>query len=118
MQNDGGRKHSPGLSWDEILQRYGAKDEGMNPRARDEAVPERASDTERVSDFLRSFAESDRATTDMVAEVKSAVENGDFGVYAKLTNARLQANARNVIALKGVTKAQEGLSADVRANRK
>lgn len=66
-----------GLTWDEMVARYGAKPAGAEPRTRDEAVPERAGDEQRVSDFLRSFVESDKATDEMVAQVRAAVENGD-----------------------------------------
>lgn len=66
-----------GLTWDEMVARYGAKPAGAEPRTRDEAVPERAGDEQRVSVFLRSFVESDKATDEMVAQVRAAVENGD-----------------------------------------
>ena len=66
-----------GLTWDDMVARYGAKPAGAEPRTRDEAVPERAGDEQRVSDFLRSFVESDKATDEMVAQVRAAVENGD-----------------------------------------
>ena len=66
-----------GLTWDEMVARYGAKPAGAEPRTRDETVPERAGDEQRVSDFLRSFVESDKATDEMVAQVRAAVENGD-----------------------------------------
>lgn len=65
------------LTWDEMVAQYGAKPAGAEPRTRDEAVPERAGDEQRVSDFLRSFVESDKATDEMVAQVRAAVENGD-----------------------------------------
>ena len=100
-----------------MIDKYGAKDAGMNPRERNETVPERASDTQRVSDFIRSFVESDKATVEMVEEVKAAVENGDFGVYAELPNKQLQQRAQNTISLKGVPKAQEDFSEAVRNGR-
>lgn len=110
-------RYSIGLSWQEMIDKYGAKDAGMSPRERDETVPERASDTQRVSDFIRSFVESDKATAELVEEVKDAVENGDFGVYAELPNKQLQQRAQNTISFKGVPKAQEDFSEAVRNGR-
>lgn len=106
-----------GLTWDEMVARYGAKPAGAEPRTRDEAVPERAGDEQRVSDFLRSFVESDKATDEMVAQVRAAVENGDFGVYTEQSNDRLRSQAQDAIALKGLPRAQEDFSAAVRAGR-
>lgn len=76
-KNSGPSYSLDGLTWDEMVARYGAKPAGAEPRTRDEAVPERAGDEQRVSDFLRSFVESDKATDEMVAQVRAAVENGD-----------------------------------------
>lgn len=106
-----------GLTWDDMVARYGAKPAGAEPRMRDEAVPERAGDEQRVSDFLRSFVESDKATDEMVAQVRAAVENGDFGVYTEQSNDRLRSQAQDAIALKGLPRAQEDFSAAVRAGR-
>ena len=106
-----------GLTWDEMVARYGAKPAGAEPRTRDEAVPERAGGEQRVSDFLRSFVESDKATDEMVAQVRAAVENGDFGVYTEQSNDRLRSQAQDAIALKGLPRAQEDFSAAVRAGR-
>lgn len=106
-----------GLTWDEMVARYGAKPAGAEPRTRDEAVPERAGDEQRVSDFLRSFVESDKATDEMVAQVRAAVENGDFGVYTEQSNDLLRSQAQDAIALKGLPRAQEDFSAAVRAGR-
>lgn len=106
-----------GLTWDEMVARYGAKPAGAEPRTRDEAVPERAGDEQRVSDFLRSFVESDKATDEMVAQVRAAVENGDFGVYTEQSNDRLRSQAQDAIALKGLPRSQEDFSAAVRAGR-
>ena len=76
-KNSGPSYSLDGLTWDKMVARYGAKPAGAEPRTRDEAVPERAGDEQRVSDFLRSFVESDKATDEMVAQVRAAVENGD-----------------------------------------
>ena len=104
-------------TWQQMIDKYGAKRPGMEPRVRDEAVPERASNTQRVSDFLRSFVESDKATAEMVDEVKQAVEAGDFGVYTEQSNRQTQSIAQSAISRKGQIKAAEDFHADVAANR-
>ena len=112
-----GQKSVGGLSWQEMLDKYGSKLAGKDPRAHDEAVPERASNDLRISDFLRSFVESDKATESMIEDVKAKVEAGDIAVYTPETNSKTIREARSEIARKSQTDAIHDFQRDVSEGR-
>lgn len=59
--------------WDALIQQYGAKPQGREPRARDVQVPNRASDKLRVSDFTRSLDESSKVNDEFSQEIHSEI---------------------------------------------
>lgn len=82
------------------------KPQGMGPRAREVQVPERAKTGDRVSDFVRSFMESDKASDEIVAELQQKVEDGDWGAYTQLTNEEAMDRAKKYISQRQITQAQ------------
>ena len=85
-------------SWDELIARYGAHPQGMEPRGSDMQTPRRISGSEATSRFVRSVLESPQITDDMRATIQDAVANGDFGTYTPQSNASLLDKAQNKIA--------------------
>lgn len=54
---------------DELIKRYGAIEQGREPRARDVQVPKQTNDQNRVSQWIRSLIESGKLTDDQAAEI-------------------------------------------------
>ena len=95
----------------------GYKPEGKEPRVRDVRVPERANTGNPVSDFARSFLESDKATDEMVADLQERIKNGDWGSYTRLTNKEATDQAKDFISRRTLSKAQEEFHDMVKSGR-
>ena len=98
---------STGLSWEALVQKYGAKPQGMEPRARDIQVPERVSEQRRESDFIRSMLESDKITDDQVAEIKRKIVEEDWGSYVPTSDQERMEEARDYISRRQPLQAQQ-----------
>ena len=85
----------------------GYKPAGKGPLARDVKVPEVAKNGKRVSDFTRSFLESNKATDEIASELLGKVESGEWGGYTRLTNDEAMERAKNYIAKRQVVAAQQ-----------
>ena len=95
----------------------GMKPEGREPRVREVDVPQYAKTGNPVSDFVRSFLESDKATDEMVADLQDKIANGEWGSYARLTNTEAMTTARDFIANRTLAKAQEEFHDMVKSGR-
>ena len=93
--------------WDEAVRRYGAKPQGMNPRARDVQVPERLNRQSRNSDFLRSLVESGKVTDDQVNDIKKMVVEQNYMSYIPTSVADRMEQARKYIAQRQPLQAQQ-----------
>lgn len=102
-----------GESYEDFLERYGAKRQGAQPRVENRPVPERTSDTNRVSDMARTAAEAPVTTDEGYTEITNWITNGT-GTYEPISNARTLAKARGVIERAGsVNQAAADLHRDV-----
>lgn len=95
----------------------GMKPAGRQPRVRDVQVPQYAKTGNPVSDFARSFLESDKATDEMVADLQEKIENGEWGSYARLTNKEAMDQAKDFISRRTLSKAQEEFHDMVKSGR-
>lgn len=93
--------------WDEAVRRYGAKPQGMNPRARDVQVPERLNRQSRLSDFLRSLTESGKVTDDQVNDIKKMVVEQNYMSYIPTSVSERMEQARKYIAQRQPLQAQQ-----------
>ena len=93
------------------------KPAGRQPRVRDVQVPRYANTGKPVSDFVRSFLESDKATDEMVADLQEKIANGEWGSYTRLTNKEAMATAQNFVANRTLSKAQEEFHDMVKSGR-
>lgn len=93
--------------WDEAVRRYGAKPQGMNPRARDVQVPERLNRQSRLSDFLRSLTESGKVTDDQVNDIKKMVVEQNYMSYIPTSVADRMEQAQKYIAQRQPLQAQQ-----------
>ena len=93
--------------WDEAVRRYGAKPQGMNPRARDVQVPERLNRQSRLSDFLRSLTESGKVTDDQVNDIKKMVVEQNYMSYIPTSVADRMDQAQKYIAQRQPLQAQQ-----------
>ena len=95
------------LDTDGVARKPGYKPKGKAPRARDIDVPEVAKNGKRVSDFTRSFLESNKVTNEIADELIDKVESGEWGGYTRLTNEEAMNRAKDYIAKHQVVKAQQ-----------
>lgn len=96
-------------SYDDLLQRYGAQEQGMTPRARNIKVPTQTSDDTKISKLYRSFMESPVLEDQFVEQAKAAVHDFD---YTPMSNDELVEEARQSIAdMGGLTVAAERVRA-------
>lgn len=58
---------------DDLVNQYGAIEQGREPRARDVQVPRQSADNTRVSKFTRSIEESSKVTDAQAAEIASEI---------------------------------------------
>lgn len=93
--------------WDEAVRRYGAKPQGMNPRARDVQVPERLNRQSRLSDFLRSLTESGKVTDDQVNDIKKMVVEQNYMSYIPTSVSERMEQAQKYIAQRQPLQAQQ-----------
>lgn len=93
--------------WDEAVRRYGAKPQGMNPRARDVQVPERLNGQSRLSDFLRSLTESGKVTDDQANDIKKMVVEQNYMSYIPTSVADRMEQAQKYIAQRQPLQAQQ-----------
>ena len=84
----------------------GMKPAGREPRVREVDVPQYAKTGNPVSDFVRSFLESDKATDEMVRDLQQKIEDGDWGSYTRLTNKEAMDRASDYIARRSLAQAQ------------
>ena len=92
---------------DELVKRYGAIDQGRNPRARDTQVPRRTNDNNRVSQWIRSLVESDKLTDDQAQNVLRMVVEQDYGTYVPTSQAERMQEAWEYIAGRQPLQAQQ-----------
>lgn len=69
--------YSTGLTYDQLVQRYGAKRQGMDPRREDVQVPERT-EVGRVPDLARTVLESQQYSESILGDVKDAIAAGEI----------------------------------------
>ena len=84
----------------------GMKPAGREPRVREVDVPQYAKTGNPVSDFVRSFLESDKATDEMVRDLQQKIEDGDWGSYTRLTNKEAMDQANDYISRRSLAQAQ------------
>lgn len=90
----------------DAAQQYGAIEQGMAPRARDEQVPRKVDDTHNVSKFVRSMAESQHIPQGDLSELRQRVAAMlDGYAYETLKNDNVLESARNEIASLGTPEA-------------
>ena len=92
---------------DALVQQYGAKKQGRQPRARDIQVPERVSAERRVSDLARNVAESDKLTDAQAKEFLDDIADGAFLSYIPETDQHLIDEARAYITRRQTLDAQQ-----------
>lgn len=68
-----GNRYTLDDDMDELIKRYGAIEQGREPRARDVQVPRKSADNMRVSKFTRSLDESSKVTNAQAAEIQSEI---------------------------------------------
>ena len=85
-------------SWDELIARYGAHPQGMEPRGSDVRTPRRIRGSEATSRLVRSILESPQINDDMRAAIQDAVAEGELGTYTPQSNERLLERAQDEIA--------------------
>ena len=67
------RFSTPGLNYNDLVQRYGTKPQGREVRARDVDVPNMAADNLRVSDLTRSVLESPKVDDATATEIQGEI---------------------------------------------
>lgn len=92
---------------DELVKKYGAIEQGRNPRARDTQVPKQTNDNNRVSQWIRSLVESDKLTDDQAQNVLRMVVEQDYGTYVPTSQAERMQEAREYIAARQPLQAQQ-----------
>ena len=61
-----------------LIEKYGAMEQGENPRARDVQVPSQTADGKKVSRTVRTVMEAAATPEDMVPTIQEMVEKGEF----------------------------------------
>jgi hypothetical protein len=93
--------------WDALIQQYGAKPQGREPRASDIRVPNRVNDKTRVSDFGKSLMESKHMTNDMREEGKRLMLEQNWMSYEPKSDDKSMTEARSWIAARQPAQAQQ-----------
>ena len=93
--------------WDALIQQYGAKPQGREPRASDIRVPNRVNDKTRVSDFGKSLMESEHMTNDMREEGKRLMLEQNWMSYEPKSDDKSMTEARSWIAARQPAQAQQ-----------
>jgi hypothetical protein len=116
-------RYSTGMSWDELIETYGQKDEGEEPKQDDVPVPERLSSEKRINDFVRTALEAQVTNDDLRSAIKESVLDEDFGSYTQVSDKELVNRARSNIGRKvqeaggdltaGLAAAKEALITDM-----
>lgn len=117
LGNDGGIN---GERYNELIDRYGRIDEGMEPRE-DVAVPKQVNDWDKTRRFVRTAMESENVSAeakDKIADsLVSDVANGKF-VYEPVRNQKLQEKANANIAKVGYEKSKAEVFAKYQKNER
>ena len=92
---------------DDLVQQYGAIEQGREPRSRDVQVPKQTNDTNRVSHWIRSLVESGKLTDDQAQNVMRMVVEQDYGTYVPTSQAERMEEARAYIAERQPLQAQQ-----------
>ena len=101
------RRSVAGFDVGELLNQYGAIDQGREPRARDVQVPKQTNDYNRVSQWIRSLIESGKLTDDQAQNVLRMVVEQDYGTYVPTSQAERMEEARAYIAERQPLQAQQ-----------
>lgn len=105
------------LSFDELLERYGAQRQGASPRVENRPVPNRTGDNSPVSQFARTAAEAPIFSDQMYTGVIQPMIVDEVLSYTPVSNNTLLARARKRIEGYGsLENAALRLSDDVRTN--
>ncbi len=108
------RQYAHGMTWNDLVQKYGAHEQGKDPRVRDIDVPLSTDGSNATSKVLRSVLESKHLTDAQVATIQSMTLDEGFGAYIPKSNASLREQAKRFIAAKGgVSSAQDKFVSDV-----
>ena len=105
--NQTGAQYSTGQSLEDLVKKYGAIEQGREPRARDVQVPKQTNDTNRVSQWIRSLVESGKLTDDQAQNVMRMVVEQDYGTYVPTSQAERMEEARAYIAERQPLQAQQ-----------
>lgn len=100
-------RYSTGRSLNDLLNEYGAIEQGREPRARDVEVPKQTNDQNRVSQWIRSLVESGKLTDDQAQNVLRMVVEQDYGTYVPTSQAERMEEARAYIAERQPLQAQQ-----------
>lgn len=74
-----------------LIEKYGAMEQGENPRARDVQVPSQTADGKKVSRTVRTVMEAAATPEDMVPTIQEMVEKGEFSYEVAGDKAAIQA---------------------------
>ncbi len=106
--------------YNELLDRYGRIDEGMEPRV-DVAVPKQTNDWDKTRKFVRTAMESENVSSeakDKIADsLASDIASGKF-VYEPVSNQKLQEIANANIAKVGYEKSKAEMFAKYQKNER
>lgn len=109
-----------GERYNELLDRYGRIDEGMEPRE-DVAVPKQVNDWDKTRRFVRTAMESENVSAeakDKIADsLASDIASGKF-VYEPIRNQKLQEKANANIAKVGYEKSKAEIFAKYQKNER
>ena len=83
-----------------LIEKYGAIEQGENPRARDVQVPRQTADGKKVSRTVRTVMEAAATPDAMVPTIQEMVEKGDFSYEVAGDKAAIE-NAEAIIRDKG-----------------
>ena len=107
-QDFAGNRYTVDDDLDELVKKYGAIEQGRNPRARDVQVPKQADEKRYVSKTARTLAESNK-TTDETAKaiIEEAASGSPDWTYIRKSNDEQMKWARGYIARRQPTAAQQ-----------
>lgn len=109
-----------GERYNELIDRYGRIDEGMEPRE-DVAVPKQVNDWDKTRRFVRTAMESENVSAeakDKIADsLASDIASGKF-VYEPMSNKKLQEKANANIAKVGYEKSKAEIFAKYQKNER
>lgn len=112
-----GNRYTVDDDWDEAVRRYGAIEQGREPRARDVQVPRQVDDQTRVSKLIRSGLESATMTDATAEEVKGEIVSDIEEIrrrysYIPKSNDETLRKARDYISRVGISEARRVLHND------